>query len=216
MRCFRCFLSLLALDVPVLPGKRSSPPANAPEAKRVRSDDGTPDHALSLLTSKFDDQMQLVVQMDTKLAAYMAESELKFKVLQHTVDSNADSIAERLLALEEATSGPNLRVPITAASGQPPPTLTPTRMPTTPAMVYKNGVQQALKTHFSSELLEFLRDATMKLSGDQQFVQFCDTHNIHAGALVRRLRKVYRGRQFDGAWWWTPGTQRRYPAASRN
>ena len=189
----------------------------APEAKRARSDDNVRDSVLGLLTAKFEDQRHFLVQLDSKLSAHVADSELKFKVLQTAMDNNTEAIADRLLALEQRGTTSESRGPIqiNTAPGQNPAAFTATRVPTAPAVVFKNGERKVLKTFFSNELLEFLRDATVKLSDNQQFVQFCETHNVHAGALLRRLRKVYRGRQFDGAWWWTPGIQRRYPAAPR-
>jgi len=79
--------------------------------------------------------------------------------------------------------------------------------------ICRNGNNQIV--YFSPSFLEFLRDMTSTLPNNAEFQKFCVKYRVHPGALVRQLRKTYRGKTYDGVWWWSSGLQQEFPAPNR-
>lgn len=74
-----------------------------------------------------------------------------------------------------------------------------------------HGQSQKVRKNFSPSLLAHLMTATNYLTSNEELRVYCKLHFIHPGALVRQLRKAYRGPRWGGYWWWESGIQQEFP-----
>lgn len=209
-----CFFLLISLaDVPpASSGKRTAESPDTPCAKRQCGFERRPIEIV--LQSKISENAVFCEQIEQKFSQYVNDSETKFEILQAQFHEQAESISDHLLALqdklENLMKGDSVQTrPISGNSAH-------NRAQVASREISANQVTEStnrerLKTYFTRELLVFLRDATSKLENEAGFSKFCAQHKVSAGALIRALRKSYRGRQWNGAWWWTPGIAGRFP-----
>lgn len=148
---------------------------------------------------------RFLCEVESKLSMLADEVDANYADLKSQIEAHSAAAADRFIALETPTvSDPHAQGGRVIGVKRPRDNMT---RRTAPSIVFCGGQRIKLKTDFSLDMLSFIKDATSKLADQDQRVRYCDEHHIHIGALIRRLRRTFRGRQYDGTWWWEAGIQ---------